>query len=111
MPTTIRAGWFQAESEGDSRIRKFLIQPAGWGGGQHEWEGHIREIFESGGEVLALLGKGGIDRHLAYDVLTNSLFDSRVHKAYGGKIVEGRYSPPGMAVPLATKDLRLALAE
>jgi 3-hydroxyisobutyrate dehydrogenase-like beta-hydroxyacid dehydrogenase len=43
-------------------------------------------------------------------VLTNSLFDSRVHKAYGGKIVEGRYSSPGMAVPLATKDLRLALA-
>jgi 3-hydroxyisobutyrate dehydrogenase-like beta-hydroxyacid dehydrogenase len=63
------------------------------------------------GEVLALLRKGGLDTHLAYDVLTNSLFDSRVHKSYGGKIVEGRYSPPGMAVPLATKDLRLALAE
>jgi len=55
--------------------------------------------------------KGGVDAHLAFDVLTNSLFDSRVHKSYGGKIVEGRYSPPGMAVPLATKDLRLALAE
>jgi 3-hydroxyisobutyrate dehydrogenase-like beta-hydroxyacid dehydrogenase len=67
--------------------------------------------LECMGEVLALLGKGGIDRHLAYDVLTNSLFDSRIHKAYGGKIVEGRYSPPGMTVPLATKDLRLALAE
>ncbi len=53
----------------------------------------------------------GIDRHLAFDVLTNSLFDSRVHKTYGGKIVEGRFSPAGMAVPLATKDLRLALAE
>jgi 3-hydroxyisobutyrate dehydrogenase-like beta-hydroxyacid dehydrogenase len=67
--------------------------------------------LECMGEVLALLRKGGIDRHLAYDVLTNSLFDSQVHKAYGGKIVEGRYSPPGMAVPLAIKDLRLALAE
>ena len=67
--------------------------------------------LECMGEVLAFLGKGGIDRHLAYDVLTNSLFDSRVHKAYGDKIVEGRYSPPGMAVPLATKDLRLTLAE
>ena len=63
------------------------------------------------GEVLALLQKGGMDRHLAYDVLTNSLFDSRVHKTYGGKIVEGRYSPPGMTVPLATKDMRLVLAE
>lgn len=67
--------------------------------------------LEGMGEVLALVEKGGIDGHLAFDVLTNSLFDSRVHKAYGGKIVEGRFSPAGMAVPLATKDLRLALAE
>jgi 3-hydroxyisobutyrate dehydrogenase-like beta-hydroxyacid dehydrogenase len=67
--------------------------------------------LECMGEVLALLRKGGVDRHLAYDVLTNSLFDSRVHKTYGGKIVEERYSPPGMAAHLAIKDLRLALAE
>src|SRR5258708_23852014 len=66
--------------------------------------------LECMGEVLALLRKGGIDRHLAYDVLTNSLFDSRVHKTYCGKIVDERYTPPGFAVPLATKDLRLALA-
>jgi 3-hydroxyisobutyrate dehydrogenase-like beta-hydroxyacid dehydrogenase len=63
------------------------------------------------GEVLALLRKAGIDSQLALDILTGSLFDSRVHKNYGAKIVEGRYSPPGMAVPLAVKDLRLALAE
>jgi 3-hydroxyisobutyrate dehydrogenase-like beta-hydroxyacid dehydrogenase len=63
------------------------------------------------GEVLALLRKGGVDGHVAFDVLTNSVFDSRVHKAYGAKIVEARYSPPGLAVPLAIKDLRLALAE
>jgi 3-hydroxyisobutyrate dehydrogenase-like beta-hydroxyacid dehydrogenase len=67
--------------------------------------------LECMGEVLALLRKGGVDGHLAFDVLTNSLFDSRVHKSYGEKIVDGRYSPPGMAVPLAIKDLRLALAE
>jgi 3-hydroxyisobutyrate dehydrogenase-like beta-hydroxyacid dehydrogenase len=66
--------------------------------------------LECMGEVLALLRKGGLDAHLAYDVLTNSLFDSRVHKTYGGKIVEGRFTP-GMAVPLAMKDLRLALGE
>jgi 3-hydroxyisobutyrate dehydrogenase-like beta-hydroxyacid dehydrogenase len=67
--------------------------------------------LECMGEVLALLRKGGVDHRLAYDVLTNSLFDSRVHKIYGGKIVEQHYSPPGMAAPLAIKDLRLALAE
>jgi 3-hydroxyisobutyrate dehydrogenase-like beta-hydroxyacid dehydrogenase len=67
--------------------------------------------LESMGEVLALLRKGGIDRRVAFDVLTNSLFDSRVHRAYGGKIVDERYSPAGMVVPLAVKDMRLALAE
>jgi 3-hydroxyisobutyrate dehydrogenase-like beta-hydroxyacid dehydrogenase len=71
----------------------------------------IATTLECMGEVLALLQKGGIGGRLAFDVLTNSLFDSRVHKSYGGKIVEGRFSPAGMAVPLATKDLRLALAE
>lgn len=65
--------------------------------------------LECMGEVLALLRKGGIGPRLAFEVLTNSLFDSQVHKAYGDKIVESRYAP-GMAVPLATKDMRLALA-
>ena len=67
--------------------------------------------LECMGEVLALLRKGGVDRHHAFDVLTNSMFDSRVHKAYGGKIVEERYGPPNFPAPLAMKDLRLALAE
>jgi 3-hydroxyisobutyrate dehydrogenase-like beta-hydroxyacid dehydrogenase len=63
------------------------------------------------GEVLALLRKGGVDPQVAFDVLTNSLFDARVHKTYGGKILHERYAPAGMRVPLAVKDLRLALAE
>lgn len=67
--------------------------------------------LETMGEVFALLRKGGIDPHLAYDVFTGSLFDGRVHKTYGGKIIDARYDPPGMTTPLAVKDLRLALAE
>jgi len=63
------------------------------------------------GEVMALLRKGGLDAHVAFDVLTGSLFDGKVHKTYGGKIVDERYSPPGMTAPIAVKDLRLALAE
>ncbi|WP_394568051.1 NAD(P)-dependent oxidoreductase [Bradyrhizobium sp. 31Argb] len=62
-------------------------------------------------EVLALLRKGGIDHRIGFDILTNSLFDSRVHRTYGGKIANERYCPPGMPAPLAVKDLRLALAE
>lgn len=67
--------------------------------------------MQSMAEVLTLLRKSGVDQRMAFDVLTNSLFDSKVHRTYGGKIVEERYSPPGMVVPLAIKDLRLALAE
>jgi len=67
--------------------------------------------LQSMAEVLALLRKGGIDQHIAFDVLTNSLFDSKVHRTYGGKIAFERYRPAGMVVPLALKDLRLALAE
>lgn len=63
------------------------------------------------GEILALLRKSGIDPRAAMGVLTGSLFDGRVHKVYGGKIVDRRYSPAGMTAPLAVKDLRLALAE
>jgi len=66
--------------------------------------------LESMGEVLAFVRKGGIDQQVAFDVLTNSLFDAKVHKTYGGKILHEHYRPAGMAVPLAVKDLRLALA-
>lgn len=67
--------------------------------------------LQSLGEVLALLRKQGVDAHDAFGVLTGSLFDGKVHKTYGGKIVDGRYTPPGMTAELAAKDLRLALAE
>jgi 3-hydroxyisobutyrate dehydrogenase-like beta-hydroxyacid dehydrogenase len=67
--------------------------------------------LESMGEVLALLRKSRVDLNVAFNVFTGSLFDSRVHRTYGRKIVDEHYSPPGMTVPLALKDLRLALAE
>jgi len=67
--------------------------------------------LQSMGEVLTLLQQAGISKQIGYDVLTGSLFDGKVHKNYGGKIVHGKYSPAGLTVPLAAKDLRLALAE
>ncbi|MFT8876325.1 MAG: NAD(P)-dependent oxidoreductase [Gluconobacter potus] len=71
----------------------------------------IATTLESMGETLALLRKGGIPAEVGFDVLTNSLFDSKVHKAYGGKILREQYRPAGMVVPLALKDMRLALLE
>ena len=67
--------------------------------------------MQSMGEVLALLRKSGLDPQDAFALLTGSLFDGKVHKAYGGKIVDERYTPPGMTAALAAKDLRLVLAE
>lgn len=67
--------------------------------------------LQSMGEVFALLHKSGIDPETGYEVLTGTLFDGKVHKSYGGKIAHGQFSPAGLAVPLAAKDLRLALAE
>jgi 3-hydroxyisobutyrate dehydrogenase-like beta-hydroxyacid dehydrogenase len=66
--------------------------------------------LQSMGEVFALLAKAGLPPERAQEILTGSLFDGRVHRVYGGKIVTRHYSPPGMTVPLAAKDLRLALA-
>lgn len=67
--------------------------------------------MQSMGEVFAFLAKAGVPPERAQQILTGSLFDGRVHKAYGGRIVARHYSPPGMTVPLAAKDLRLLLAE
>ncbi|MCI3206384.1 MULTISPECIES: NAD(P)-dependent oxidoreductase [Pandoraea] len=67
--------------------------------------------LQSMGEILALLAKAGIERRKGFEILTGTMFDARVHKAYGGKILEERYLPAGMTAPLAVKDLRLAMAE
>jgi hypothetical protein len=47
--------------------------------------------LESMGEVFALARNAGIDLRLAFDVSTGSLFDGRMHKKYGGKIVDWHY--------------------
>jgi 3-hydroxyisobutyrate dehydrogenase-like beta-hydroxyacid dehydrogenase len=67
--------------------------------------------LQSMGEVFAFLAKVGVPPEQAQEILTGSLFDGHVHKTYGQKIVDRRYTPPGMTVPLALKDLRLLLAE
>ena len=62
------------------------------------------------GETVALARKRGLDQKLFLDVLTNTMFGGRVHRIYGEKIVAERYAP-GFALPLALKDVHLALAE
>jgi 3-hydroxyisobutyrate dehydrogenase-like beta-hydroxyacid dehydrogenase len=62
------------------------------------------------GEVVALIRKRGLDPKPFVDILTNTMFSGRAHRIYGDRIVAERYAA-GFALPLALKDVRLALAE
>ncbi len=62
------------------------------------------------GEIVAVFRKRGLDPAPFLDILTNTMFGGRAHKIYGAKILAERYAP-GFRLPLALKDVRLALAE
>jgi 3-hydroxyisobutyrate dehydrogenase-like beta-hydroxyacid dehydrogenase len=62
------------------------------------------------GETVAVLRKRGFDPKRFIDILTSTMFAGRVHRIYGNKIVEESYAP-GFVMPLALKDVRLALDE
>jgi 3-hydroxyisobutyrate dehydrogenase-like beta-hydroxyacid dehydrogenase len=62
------------------------------------------------GEAVAVFRKRGLDPKRFIDILTSTMFAGRVHRIYGNKIVEESYAP-GFLMPLALKDVRLALAE
>jgi 3-hydroxyisobutyrate dehydrogenase-like beta-hydroxyacid dehydrogenase len=62
------------------------------------------------GEVVAVFRKRGLDPALFLEILTNTMFAGRAHKIYGEKILAESYAA-GFRLPLALKDVRLALAE
>ena len=62
------------------------------------------------GEVVAVARKRGLDPQPFLDIMTSTMFGGRAHKIYGDKIVRQAYAP-GFLMPLAFKDVRLALAE
>lgn len=70
----------------------------------------IASVIESLGEAIALVSKGGVDRHQYLDLLTSTLFGAPVYKTYGGLIVDRKFEPAGFAAPLGQKDIRLVLA-
>jgi 3-hydroxyisobutyrate dehydrogenase-like beta-hydroxyacid dehydrogenase len=62
------------------------------------------------GEVVAVIRKRGLDPKPFVDILTSTMFGGRAHRIYGDRIVAERYAP-GFPLPLALKDVHLALAE
>ncbi len=60
------------------------------------------------GESLALTQPQGIDPGRFVDLLTSTLFNGVAYSGYGRMVVEQGYDPPGFAIALGYKDLRLA---
>jgi 3-hydroxyisobutyrate dehydrogenase-like beta-hydroxyacid dehydrogenase len=70
----------------------------------------IASVVEALGEAMALVAKGGVDKHQYLEILTSTLFGAPVYKTYGGLIADQQFQPPGFAAPLGQKDIRLVLA-
>lgn len=70
----------------------------------------IASMIESVGEAMALVDRGGVDRHAYLELLTSTLFNAPVYKGYGKLIADRKFEPVGFAAPLGQKDIRLALA-
>jgi 3-hydroxyisobutyrate dehydrogenase-like beta-hydroxyacid dehydrogenase len=69
----------------------------------------ISTVIESVGEAHALARKSGLDSHAMLEFLTGAIFNAPVYKTYGPLIVDGKFEPPGFALPLGQKDNRLVL--
>jgi 3-hydroxyisobutyrate dehydrogenase-like beta-hydroxyacid dehydrogenase len=62
-------------------------------------------------ELFTLLRKRDLDPAKVLEILTGTMFGSRVHKLYGEKIANERYVAGSFVLPLVLKDVRLGLAE
>jgi 3-hydroxyisobutyrate dehydrogenase-like beta-hydroxyacid dehydrogenase len=91
--------------------RTFVVSPSPKAANLVKLSGNflIATVIESLGEAMALVNKGGVDRHEYLEILTSTLFNAPLYKIYGGLIASGKFEPAGFTVPLGQKDIRLAL--
>ncbi|WP_337844604.1 NAD(P)-dependent oxidoreductase [Thermus sp.] len=66
----------------------------------------IASMLEALAEAYVLVGKHGVDREAFYQVV-RGFFRSPVYENYGRILLERRFSPPGFALRLGLKDVRL----
>ena len=69
----------------------------------------IAVTIESVGEAVALSEKGGLDPARVIDFFAGTMFASTVFAGYGARIAATEFEPAGFAMPLALKDVSLAL--
>jgi len=70
----------------------------------------VMSVIETVGEAMALVSKGGVDKHQYLDILTSSLFSAPIYQTYGGLIANEHFEPAGLAAALGQKDAPLVLA-
>ncbi len=66
--------------------------------------------LETLGEIVAVIRKRGLDPKSFLDLMTGTFYGGRAHRIYGDKIASQSYEA-GFVMPLALKDVRLALTE
>jgi 3-hydroxyisobutyrate dehydrogenase-like beta-hydroxyacid dehydrogenase len=65
--------------------------------------------IEAMGEAFALTTQYGVQKSAFYEFLTNTLFSTPLYKSYGKLIEQDNFTPANFAVPLALKDIKLAI--
>jgi 3-hydroxyisobutyrate dehydrogenase-like beta-hydroxyacid dehydrogenase len=70
----------------------------------------LASAIEAMGEAVALTRAHGVAAAQFLDILTNTLFAAPAYKGYGAMIAAEKYQPAGFPMPLALKDIRLALS-
>ena|SRR5487761_532653 len=69
----------------------------------------LAAAIEAMAEAFTLAEKNGIDRKLAAETLTQTLFPCPVYQGYGKHIAENVYEPAGFRLALGLKDIGLVL--
>jgi 3-hydroxyisobutyrate dehydrogenase-like beta-hydroxyacid dehydrogenase len=69
----------------------------------------LASMIETLGEAAALASAYGVEPGDLFAVMTGTLFAAPAYKTYGDIIANAQFSPPGFALPLGFKDVRLAL--
>jgi 3-hydroxyisobutyrate dehydrogenase-like beta-hydroxyacid dehydrogenase len=67
----------------------------------------IAAAIEAMAEAFSLAEKNGTDPGQIHDLLSQTLFSCPIYQNYGSFILERKYSPPGFALSLGFKDMRL----
>jgi 3-hydroxyisobutyrate dehydrogenase-like beta-hydroxyacid dehydrogenase len=70
----------------------------------------LMSMVEAMAEAFALVRKAGIDPVVFKDIMTSSIFNAPAYHTYGDLLAAEKDDPPGYSLPLALKDVRLALA-